>query len=133
MNGILRRLRGAIGVGVTWAVLWVLLGSLVLGAFMLIDPADIGPGEGASQVLPIFALVGFLSGTGFAALLAFSERAKKLTELSLWRVGLLGALGSVAIPWLLGADKGEGWLTGTFGAAFAAGSVAIARRGARDS
>jgi len=38
-------------------------------------------------------------------------------------------LGSAAIPALLGAPAGDGWLTGILGATFASASVAIARRG----
>ena len=129
MNTWLRRLRGALSVGLTWALLWVILGILIMAGIWLVDPADIGPGEGPSKALPILALVGLLSGTGFAALLASTARRKTLGDLSPWRAGLLGLLGSAGIPWLMGADASMGVLTGALGALFASTSVAIARRG----
>jgi len=130
MTNLLRRLRGALGIGLTWAGLWVgfgILAGTVIGVF---HPEDIGPGEGPSRALPILGLVGFLSGLGFASLLAFAERRRTLRDLSLWRVGLWGMLGSAAIPLLMGTDGSMGWLTGSLGATFATASVALARRGA---
>ena len=129
MPTIARWLRGALGVGLTWAVLWLGVGVLLWGGFLLFAPEDVGPDEGASVVLPILALVGFLSGLGFATLISFTERRHRLSDLSLWRVAVWGALGSAAIPTLLGADRSEGWLTAILGALFASASVAVARRG----
>jgi hypothetical protein len=125
-----RWLRGALAVGLTWAVLWIVFGIVLGSVIWIFQPEDIGPGEGLSKALPILGLVGLLSGLGFAALLSLAERRRKLRELSLARVALWGLLGSAAVPWLMGADGSEGWLTGFLGATFAAGSVAIARRGA---
>jgi hypothetical protein len=128
MGPMTRRIRGALGIGVTWGVMWVGLGlvvSLVIGA---LRPGDIGSGEGMKTVLPVFGLVGFLSGLGFAAWLSVAERRRTLDQLSLFRVALGGLLGGVAIPLLMGADGSMGWITGPMGAAFAAASVGAARR-----
>ena len=129
MPTIARWLRGALGIGVTWAALWMLIGVVLWGGFKLFQPGDIDPGEGLSHVLPILGLVGLLSGVGFATVLSLTERRRKLRELSLVRVALWGALGSAAIPLVLGAPAGEGWVASIFGAVFASASVAIARRG----
>ena len=129
MQGLLRWLRGALSVGLTWALLWVALGMVLVMMFKIFAPEDIGPGEGPSRVLPILGLVGFLSGVGFSAVLTLAERRRPLRELSLPRVALWGMLGSAAIPMLMGAPVGEGWLTGILGATLATASVAIARRG----
>jgi len=126
---LVRWLRGALGVALTWAALWVLLGLAIYAVIRTVDPADIGPGEGLDRALPILALVGLLSGLGFAALLSLAERRRTLRELSLGRVTLWGLLGSAAIPLLMGTDGSMGFLTGALGALFAAGSLAIARRG----
>ena len=64
MTNILRWLRGALGVGLTWAALWVVFGILFGTVIWIVDPKDIGPGEGPSTALPILGLVGFLSHTG---------------------------------------------------------------------
>ncbi len=129
MTDFIRRLRGALGIGVTWGVLWVAFG-LVLGLIIgVFRPEEIDPGEGPGKVLPIFALVGFLSGLGFAGVLSLAERRRTIHELSLGRAALWGLLGGVAIPLLMGTDGSMGWVTGPMGAIFAAASLATARRG----
>lgn len=128
MRLLARRIRGALGIGVTWGALWVVIGLVVFTAFAIFDPEDIDPGEGLARVLPIFGLVGFLSGLGFAVWLSLAERRRTLHQLPLWRVGLWGLLGGVAIPLLMGTDGSMGWITGPMGAAFAAASVGAARR-----
>lgn len=128
MNAWLRRLRGALGIGVTWAGLWTAVGLGLAGVLRILRPADFDPGEGLGVILPVLALVGFLSGLGFALLLSLSERKRTLGELSLPRVALWGLLGSAAIPLLLGTDGTMGVLTGLLGAVFASGTVAVARR-----
>ena len=129
MTSFTRWLRGALGIGLTWATLWVIIGVLIMTTIYLIDPADIGPGEGPAKALPILAAVGLLSGFGFATLLSLAEGRRGLRDLSMVRVALWGALGSAAIPFVMGTDASMGWLTGSLGAIFAAGSLALARRG----
>lgn len=130
MKRLARWLRGALSVGLTWSVLWIAFGVVLMTVLWIVAPADIGPGEGPGKALPILGLVGLLSGVGFASLLSLAERRRALGELSLGRVALWGMLGSAAVPLLMGADASMGVLTGTLGALFAAGSVALARRGA---
>jgi hypothetical protein len=125
-----RRLRGALGIALTWAALWVILGSLLMLVLVTLDPQQIDPGEGPATALPILALVGFLSGLGFAALFALAERRRTTGDLSIPRAALWGLLGGVTVPLLMGADARMGWITGPVGALFAAASIAIARRGA---
>ena len=129
MTSFRRWLRGALSIGVTWGTLWVIIGVIVGTTIYLIDPADIEPGEGPAKALPILAAVGLLSGFGFATLLSLAEGRRSLRDLSMVRVAVWGALGSAAIPFVMGADASMGWLTGSLGAIFAAGSLALARRG----
>jgi len=129
VHAVARWLRGALAVGVTWTVLWLAIGVLLWAAFRIFRPDDIGADEGLRVVLPILGLAGLLSGLGFATLLTLAERRRTLRDLSLRRIAIWGFLGSAAIPTLLGAPPGEGWLTGVLGATFAAISVAVARRG----
>ena len=133
MSGLLRRLRGAVGIGITWGVLWVGVGFALSAVISAIHPGDIGPGEGLGVALPILGLVGFLSGLGFAAFLTIAERKTRLSELSLARVALWGLLGSAAIPLLMGTDGSMGFLTGPMGSLFATVSLALARRSADPS
>ena len=66
MKELIRRLRGALGIGLTWAALWVVLGSVLMLVIGIVDPDQIDPGEGPAKALPILALVGFLSGLAFS-------------------------------------------------------------------
>lgn len=130
MTDLVRRLRGALGIGVTWEVLWVAVGLVLYTIFRVFQPEDIGPGEGLGTALPIFGLVGFLSGLGFAGVLSLAERRRTVHQLSLGRVALWGLLGGAVIPLLMGTDGSMGWLTGPMGAIFATASVVTARRAA---
>jgi hypothetical protein len=125
---VVRRIRGAIGIGVKWGVLWAAIGALTVVLIGLFRPGDIDAGEGPSRAAAVFALVGFLSGLGFAGLLSLAERRRTIHELSLARVALWGFLGAALIPILMGADRSMGFITGSLGALFAAASVATARR-----
>jgi len=133
MRAFTRWLRGAVSIGLTWAGLWVLIGIVIFAVIRIVHPEDIGPGEGLGTALPILGLVGFLSGLGFAGLFSLGERRRTLRQLSLGRVALWGLLGSAAIPLFMGTDGSMGWVTGLLGATFAAGSVALARRGLGES
>ena len=127
MTALARWLRGALGIGVVSTTLWLAIGIMLWAAMRLFRPEDIGQ-DGLRVVLPILGLVGFLSGLGFAALITLAERRRPLRELSPGRIALWGFLGAGGIPVLLGADAGEGWITGVLGATFATLSVAMARR-----
>lgn len=128
MTDFVRRLRGALGIGLTWSVLWGAIGlvlSLIIG---FARPNDIDPGEGPGKAAAVFGLLGFLAGLGFAGLLSLAERRRTIHELSLGRVALWGLLGAAALPLLMGADSSMGLITGPLGAIFATASVATARR-----
>ena len=130
MTDLVRRLRGALGIGVMWGVLWAAIG-LALGFIVgIVRPDQIGPGEGPGRIAAVLGFVGFLSGLGFAGLVSLAERRRTIHELSLGRAALWGLLGSAAIPLLTGADPSVGLITGSLGALFATASVATARRGA---
>jgi ABC-type Na+ efflux pump permease subunit len=129
MTRLIRWLRGAVGIGLTWAGLWVAFGVVLVIGLRIFRPEDLDRGEAFGTILPVLGLVGFLSGIGFAGLLSMAERRRTLQDLSLGRVALWGLLGSAAIPLLMGTDGSMGWITGSLGATFAAASVAVARGG----
>ena len=122
----LRRIRGAVVVGLTWAVGWGLVG-LVMEAF--VDPhgriADIWP--------MVLGIPGFLGGVVFSVMLGMAEGRRRFDDLSLSRFGVLGAMTGA----LLGAAGVAAiGLSGLIllpltllGAASAAGSLALARMG----
>jgi hypothetical protein len=130
MNRFLRKLRGAIGVGVTWAVLWALI-ALVIGLVIgVLDPDSIDPGESPPAMAAIVGAVGFICGLLFSAILALAEDRKTLRDLSPLRAALWGAIGSAALPLLTGMQDSVALNTVPLGVLFASGSVMIARRSA---
>jgi hypothetical protein len=133
VKGLLRRLRGVIGTGLTWAVGWVSL----FGAYLLARMA-IGAGlEGYELFLPLLEEVfivgafGFLAGSTFGAVLGVLERHKSLEEITFKRVALWGGLGGLAVGALLtvlvGSPTGVIFYT-VLGIGSATGTVALARR-----
>src|SRR5687768_16790660 len=128
MHNLLRRLRGAAGIALTWALMWAAIAVILVLVVRVVAPEEIDAGEGAAKVALVFGLAGGLSGLGFAGLLYRAVRRRTIQELSLARVTLWGMLSAAAVPALIGADAGEGWITGLLGGVFAAASTAIGRR-----
>lgn len=127
MTQALRRFRGAVVVGLTWAVGWGLVGLLVMETF--VDPhgriADIWP--------MVLGIPGFLGGVVFSGILGMAEGRRRFDELSLSRFGVLGAVTGALLG---GAGVAAIGLSGLIivpltllGAASAAGSLALARMG----
>jgi uncharacterized membrane protein YdcZ (DUF606 family) len=89
------------------------------------------------QEIPTIAFIGFTMGGAFAGLLAFTQRSRRLQDLSLWRIALWGAIGGFlavgAISVIFSYFPSLGiWssLTG-LSAIFAAGHVGLAKRSER--
>lgn len=133
MKNWLRRIRGAIGMGMCWAAAWFAAGVLLL----------LVVGFGAADVpFPLgFALFGFLAGVTFSGVLSIVGGRRSFDQLSLPRFAGWGAVGgllmSVAFALvaalggaatLLGHLAFVGPLFAVAGAGSAAGSLALARR-----
>jgi hypothetical protein len=121
MKKWLRRIRGAVGMGLAWAGVWFGVGAV----FALLSGVPLNGAllENALQV----AVLAFVNGMAFSVVLRVAEGHRRFDELSLWRFAGLGAVGGFVVSLLTG---GWGFL-GTFivlGAGSAAGSLALARR-----
>lgn len=125
MQTLVRRLRGAIGIATTWALLWALLGALLGTIDTLSRPTG---GESPWYLAAVLGRVGFLSGLVCAAIIAGLERHRRLSQLSLARVALWGAIGGATIPLLTAVPESQLLWTCPFGAVLAAGSLGMARR-----
>ncbi|HEU4799361.1 MAG TPA: hypothetical protein VFS94_01890 [Gemmatimonadales bacterium] len=132
MPNWLRRIRGAIGIGLAWAAAWFAAGMLLL----------LVVGFGAADVpFPLgFGLLGFLAGVTFALVLGAMEGRRTFEQMSLPRFAAWGAVGGVLFAGLFVVVAGmlEGFLFlgplfALSGAASAAGSLALARRAERGS
>jgi hypothetical protein len=128
MDALLRKLRGLMGVGLTWGILWAMVMAAIGVIFWVVDPDSIDPGEGPLIASAIVGFQGFVAGVGFGLLLSFAETRKRMLDLSLIRVAIWGMLASAALPFLTGMPIGMLWFVCLLGAASASASVAIARR-----
>ncbi len=127
MKSWLRRIRGAIGMGLTWAVAWFLAGVILL---LIV-------GVGAADVpFPLgFGLLGFLAGITFSGVLGLVEGRRRFDQMSLPRFALWGGVGGLVFSGLFvgAAALGAGALLvlapvfAVAGASCAAGSLALAR------
>ena len=127
MQRWLRRIRAAIGVGLTWAVAWFGVGMILL---LIV-------GVGAADVpFPLFfGLLGFLAGAAFSGILGLLAGRRTFDQMSLPRFAIGGALGGLAIAAIVNVAAGPGpdlMMIGPVfalaGAISATGTLAIARR-----
>jgi hypothetical protein len=140
MGNWLQRIRGAIGMGVTWAAGWAPIGALVgivLHAVLPSTSIELATVVALNAVT--FAGLGFLGGTIFAAVLRLTEGQQRFDALSVPRFTAWGALGGALLGgiavtaglWGAGSGLIAVGLTGAatmLSAASAAGSLVLARR-----
>jgi hypothetical protein len=128
MGDLLRKIRGVLGIGLTWGGTWAVIFAVTAAIIGIVDPDSIDPGEGALNVMRIGAIFGFISGTGFGLLLALGERHKKILQLSMGRAALWGALSATLVPLLTPVSDAMVIFVCPIAAAIACGSVAIAKK-----
>lgn len=136
---LFRRIRGLLGVGVTWGTLWGAIGGLI-GLVIGIVSGDASLGTPVVEWALGMGAYGVVSGIGFGTLLSLKEGRRTLRELSLGRVAAWGVLGSALVPLGFGVlgffeagttlmdVVGAVAVTAALGGTFASGSVAVARR-----
>jgi hypothetical protein len=137
MKKRLRRLRGAIGMGLTWAATWGAAGTLMMLGFLLVT------GSRPDAPFPImFGAFGFVAGLIFSGVLGLAGGRRRFDQVSLPRFAAWGAAagfllsatfvlavsfaGDFAFLWNLVA---VGPVFAVAAAGSAAGSLALARRG----
>lgn len=130
MRKWLRRIRGAMGMGVTWGAAWA-------GAGIVLAVVT---GFNSDAPFPlVFGVFGFMAGVIFSGFLSLIEGRRRFDQMSLARLAGWGALGGVLLSTLFARAASLGWgdvvaVVPTFAlacAACAAGSLALARRAAR--
>lgn len=93
-----RRLRGGLGMGLTWAVGW---GAVGVGIGIASRLLTFLPWDRFFAVfdapLPALALPGFIGGTLFAVVLGAAARGGRLESLTVARVAAYGALGGLLL------------------------------------
>ena len=133
MKTWMRRIRGAIGMGLTWAGVWFGAG-IVLARIPGLPDSDL-------PFALLFAPLGFVTGAIFSGVIAITEGGDRTARLTLPRFAAWGALGGALLSGLFvaGAVLGGrnalaefllfGPALAAAGAISAAGSLALARRG----
>ena len=130
MQKWLRRIRGAIGMGVTWAAAWFAAGLVPRWVFGVYTDAP----------LPlVFGLFGLLAGVVFSGVLALTEGRRRFDQMSLPRFAAWGAVGGLLVSALFTrvASLGAGDVLAVAPAfavacaVCATGSLALARRASR--
>jgi hypothetical protein len=101
MKTWLRRIRGAVGMGLAWAAGWALVGVLIGVASRLLPGL---PWDSFFEVfdapLPALAIPGFFGGALFSIVLGIAGRRRRFDELSLLRFGAWGAVGGLLLSLL---------------------------------
>lgn len=140
MKGWLRRIRGAVGMGLTWAVVWFGAGMALLVALLVTTGST-----GADVPYPLgFGAFGFVAGVAFSGILGVVERRRSFDEMSLGRFAAWGAAGgfllSATFVVIMALVEDPAFLQNLLvlgpvfaggGAASAAGALAVARRAER--
>lgn len=70
MSSFLKKCRGVLGIAVAWGAAWGALLAALSIVTGIVDPDSIDPGEGPLAMFRMGAIIGFLTGTGFAVLLS---------------------------------------------------------------
>jgi hypothetical protein len=126
----LQRIRGAIGMGLTWAAVWFAAGSVPRWVF----------GVNTDAPLPlVFGVFGLVAGIVFSTVLALTERRRSFDQMSLPRFAGWGAISGLLLSAFIAKVASLGWadvlaLAPTLAiasAVSASGSLAMARRAAR--
>jgi hypothetical protein len=138
---MLRRVRGAVVLGLLWAVVWLPVATIVGTIFRWIA---LPPRSTDWILIAVFGGLGFVSGTTFGGLLSGLERRRTIESIAAGRLALWGLLAGAGIPVLLciivlaivppdvhlaRSAYGLFVLLGVLGVATAEVSIALARRG----
>ena len=130
MGKWMRRIRGAIGMGLTWGVAWSLVGMVPRWLF----------GFNTDAPFPlIFGVLGFIAGVIFSGLVMLTEGRRGFDQLRLPHFAAWGAVGGFLLSAIFTRAASLGWadafmIAPTFaiaGAICASGSLALARRAER--
>jgi hypothetical protein len=144
MKRWLRPIRGAIGMGLTWAVGWGLVGFLFEMILNILPGNDLGH---IVDMWPQFlAMNGFLGGVVFSMVLGVAAGRRRFDQLSIRGFGACGALGGLLLGGFatttgLASGLDPLWIRAAMiigpptvlSAASAAGSLALARMAERRS
>ena len=131
MGKLLRRIRGAIGMGFTWAAACASVG--------FVPRWVLGINSGDLPYPILFGGLGFIAGVTFSGLVVLTEGRRRFDQMTLPRFASWGATGGLLLSALFVRGTSLSWrevlaINATFAlasAACASGSLVLARRAAR--
>ena len=97
MNTWLKRIRGAVGMGLTWAGLWSAVGAVVAVSTWTNLPGLPTRLDWIVGFAAQFAVLGFVGGVAFSTVLGVIEGRRRFDQMSLPRFAVWGALGGLAM------------------------------------
>jgi hypothetical protein len=99
MKQWLRRLRGAVGMGLIWAAGWALVGVLIGVTSKVLPGLPFWDSffDVFDAPLPALAIPGFVGGVLFAVVLGIAGHRRRFEELSLPRFAAWGAVGGLLL------------------------------------
>ena len=132
-----RRIRGAVGIGLTWAAAWFGAGMIILLGSLLVTGST-----GADVPYPLgFGALGFVAGVTFSGVLGLVEGRRRFDQMSIPRFAGWGAIGGFLLSTIfvvVAAFAGDpaflrylvllGPVFAVAGAGCASGSLALARK-----
>ena len=125
----LRRIRGVIGMGLTWAIGWALVGGLIEAADN-VTPGGLPAVHVVDMWPQTLAILGFRRGVVFAVVLGLARGHRRFEEFSLWQFAAWGAVAGLVlgvVAMVMGAGVGFLAITTFLSAGAGAGSLALAR------
>ncbi|MBT8397749.1 MAG: hypothetical protein HKO65_20630 [Gemmatimonadetes bacterium] len=137
MNRWMRRVRGALGMGLAWGLAWFGAGMVIMLGFLLTTGST-----GADVPYPLgFGAFGFVAGVTFSGVVGLLEGRRRFDQMSLPRFAGWGAVGGLLLStvFVLAVALTEdisflsnlvvlGPIFAGAGAACASGALALARR-----
>ena len=144
MNALLRRIRGALGMGVTWAIGWIPVGVIYTLTILALTDTPVALGTALWISTKLFAGLGLVAGTLFSGILGIAEGRHRFDELKGGRIASWGAVGGLLLgglasfngvggPGFGGEDLFVMALTALLGTTSAVATLAIARSSGPDA
>lgn len=132
MNVFLRRVRGIVGMALTWSVGWAIAGTvLALLNRHVATRTGVGTPVSVLTLAAIWGALGFATGGVFGLILRFAEYRKVVDSLEGFRMAAWGAVAGSVLPavyTIATGNPGADIVVGAaLGAASAIGSLWIAR------
>jgi hypothetical protein len=126
MANWIRRIKGGIGIGLTWAVAWTPIGALTALGLSVVGDVVGGLLRFVGTSALLFGALGFIGGSIFSAVLQLGDGRRRFDELTLPRFALWGGVAGLLVPAIAGVLGGLAGITIFGGPGLQMGDVVVA-------